>query len=140
MLRFQRLTDHATLPTRGSDQSVGYDLYSAQSATIPAFGKALICTDIAFEIPRGHYGRIAPRSGFSWKKHTDIGAGVIDPDYRGNVKVLVFNHSRESIEVAKGDRIAQLILEKVSVFSLKEVTDLDETERGAGGFGSTGMR
>ena len=138
MLCFKRLTQDASAPTRGSDQSVGYDLYSAQSATIAAFGKALICTDLAFEIPRGHYGRIAPRSGFSWKKHTAIGAGVIDPDYRGNVRVVVFNHSRDSIDVTKGDRIAQLILEKVSVFPLKEVFSLDDTERGVGGFGSTG--
>ena len=127
-LCYKRLSNSAMTPTRGSDNAVGYDLYAAHNAIIPANGKVLIPTDLAFCIPVGHYGRIAPRSGFSWKKHTDIGAGVIDPDYRGNVRIMVFNHSTEEIIVNEGDRIAQLILECVSVLPIVEVDELGYVE------------
>ena len=139
MLKFKKLSSKASAPTRGSKEAVGYDLCSAEDLTIKAMGKALISTDLSFSIPIGHYGRIAPRSGMSWKKHTDIGAGVIDPDYRGNVKVVLFNHSEKPIEVHSGDRIAQLILEKVSVLPLEEIKELNATQRGENGFGSTGI-
>ena len=85
------------------------------------------------------YGRVAPRSGLAYKKGIDVGAGVIDEDYRGEVGVILFNFGEEDFEVAPGDRIAQLILEKISMVGLKEVDDLDQTDRGAGGFGSTGV-
>lgn len=141
-LRVKRLSVHAVLPTRGSDQAAGYDLASAEAVVIPAHGKAIAKTDLAMVIPQGHYGRIAPRSGFSWKKHTDIGAGVIDCDYRGNVGVVIFNHSNEDIVVDIGDRIAQLIIEQISTPVIVDVgeDELELTERGDGGFGSTGMQ
>lgn len=82
---------------------------------------------------------VAPRSGLAHKNFIDIGAGVIDFDYRGNVGVILFNHSEVDFEVKRGDRIAQLILEKISMADTVEVDDLDDTERGAGGFGSTGV-
>ena len=81
----------------------------------------------------------APRSGLAWKKHIDVGAGVIDADYRGCVGVVLFNHSAEDLEVKRGDRVAQLILERIETPPVEEVTELDDTERGAGGFGSTGV-
>lgn len=141
-LRVKRLSENAILPVRGSDLAAGYDLASAEEVLIPAHGKAIAKTDLAMAIPVGHYGRIAPRSGFSWKKHTDIGAGVIDADYRGNVGVVIFNHSDEDITVCQGDRVAQLILEKCSTPDVEDVgeDDLDETNRGEEGFGSTGMQ
>ena len=139
MLKFKKLSDKALAPTRGSKDAVGYDLCAAEPKYIQPLGKALISTDLSFSIPLGHYGRIAPRSGMSWKKHTDIGAGVIDPDYRGNVKVVLFNHSEKPIEINHGDRIAQLILEKVSVLPLEEIKELETTQRGENGFGSTGI-
>ena len=82
---------------------------------------------------------LAPRSGLAHKNFIDVGAGVIDYDYRGNVGVILFNHSEIDFEVKRGDRIAQLILEKISMANALEVDDLDDTARGAGGFGSTGV-
>jgi len=90
-------------------------------------------------IPSGHYGRIAPRSGLAYKSMIDIGAGVIDSDYRGEVKVLMINSSNVEFQVTKGMRIAQLILERASTPDIIEVGSLDETERSNGGFGSTGL-
>lgn len=81
----------------------------------------------------------APRSGLAWKNHIDVGAGVIDADYRGNVGVILFNHGEDEFKVTKGDRVAQLILEKIITPPVVEVEDLDATERGAGGYGSTGV-
>ena len=140
VLRVKRLSENAVLPVRGSGLAAGYDLASAEDIVIPARGKAIAKTDLAMAIPLGHYGRIAPRSGFSWKKHTDIGAGVIDADYRGNVGVVIFNHSDEDISVSQGDRVAQLIIEQISTPVVEDVEgELDDTDRGEGGFGSTGM-
>merc|ERR1719233_1152390 len=136
----KRLSEQATLPKRGSKHAAGYDLASAQKVTVPAQGKALVKTDIALIIPNGCYGRIAPRSGLSWKKHIDIGAGVIDRDYRGNVGVVMFNHSTIPLEVEVGDRIAQLVIEKIAEPEVVEVDELPATERGEGGFGSTGVK
>lgn len=84
-------------------------------------------------------GYVAPRSGLAWKHSIDVGAGVIDADYRGPVGVILFNHSDADFEVKVGDRIAQLIIEQIITPNVIEVDDLDSTERGAGGFGSTGV-
>ena len=89
--------------------------------------------------PPGTYARIAPRSGLAHKKFIDVGAGVIDADYRGVVGVILFNFGEEDFAVAPGDRIAQMILEKISYAPMAEVDTLDDTDRGAGGFGSTGV-
>ncbi len=151
----KKLNPRATLPTKGSKSAAGFDLYASINPTeegneetafmvIPPHGKALVKTDIAVKFGQeGLYGRVAPRSGLAWKQHVGVGAGVIDADYRGNVGVVLFNHSgTESVTIRHGDRIAQLILEKYecSVEECEEVDELDETERGAGGFGSTGTR
>ena len=138
VLKVKKLTDLAVLPIRASKKAAGYDLVSAYDLTIEKRGKALVKTDIAVAIPEGHYGRVAPRSSLAWKNHIDVGAGVIDCDYRGNVGVVLFNHSNEDFEIKRGDRIAQLIIEKISTPEVVEVEDLDSTERGEGGFGSTG--
>lgn len=82
---------------------------------------------------------VAPRSGLAWKHSIDVGAGVVDADYRGPVGVILFNHSDVDFEVKVGDRIAQLIVEKIVTPQVVEVDDLDATVRGAGGFGSTGV-
>lgn len=137
-LRFVRLSEHATAPTRGSARAAGYDLYSAYDYTIPSMEKALVKTDIQIAVPSGCYGRVAPRSGLAVKHFIDVGAGVIDEDYRGNVGVVLFNFGKEKFEVKKGDRIAQLICEQILYPDLEEVQTLDNTERGSGGFGSTG--
>lgn len=134
----KKLSDQATTPSRGSDLAAGYDLYSAENVIIPKQGKALVKTDIAIALPDGCYGRVAPRSSLSWKHHIDVGAGVVDRDYRGNVGVVLFNLSQKDYEVQHGDRIAQLIIERISTPPLVEVEELDDTTRGVAGYGSTG--
>jgi len=107
----KKLSPHAIIPIRGSTRSAGYDLSSAHDITIPGHGKGIAKTDLAIALPSGTYGRVAPRSGLAWKKHVDVGAGVIDEDYRGNVGVVLFNHSNNDLHIKTGDRVAQLILE-----------------------------
>ncbi|XP_063978426.1 deoxyuridine 5'-triphosphate nucleotidohydrolase, mitochondrial [Diachasmimorpha longicaudata] len=139
VLKFAKLSEKAFAPVRGSTQSAGYDLRSAYEYVVPARGKELVKTDLQIEVPEGTYGRVAPRSGLAWKNHIDVGAGVIDADYRGNVGVVLFNHSDSDFKIAPGDRVAQLICERIAYPDLMEVKTLDSTERGAGGFGSTGI-
>ena len=139
MLRVKMLSENGRVPERGSRDAAGYDLFSAEEYRVGPCGKCLMKTDIAVAIPKGYYGRIAPRSSMAWKFHTDVGAGVVDSDYRGNVGVVMFNHGQEELVVKKHDKIAQLILEKIITPEIVIVDDLDETERGEGGFGSTGQ-
>ncbi|KAL1534851.1 dUTP diphosphatase [Salvia divinorum] len=138
-LRVKRLSEKAVLPSRGSPLSAGYDLSSAVETKVPARGKALVPTDLSVAVPEGTYARIAPRSGLAWKHSIDVGAGVVDADYRGPVGVILFNHSDDDFEVKAGDRIAQLIIEQIVTPEVAEVDDLDSTARGSGGFGSTGV-
>ncbi|XP_031477336.1 deoxyuridine 5'-triphosphate nucleotidohydrolase [Nymphaea colorata] len=138
-LRVKKLSPNAVLPSRGSPLAAGYDLSSAVATSVPARGKALVATDLSIAIPEGTYARIAPRSGLAWKHSIDVGAGVIDADYRGPVGVILFNHSDSDFQVNAGDRIAQLVLEKIVTPDVCEVEDLDSTARGTGGFGSTGV-
>lgn len=94
------------MPAKGSAYAAGYDLHALTATKVPARGKALVSTGLAMAIPDGNYGRIAPRSGLAAKHSIDVGAGVIDSDYRGEVKVLLFNLGDKDFEVAPGDRIA----------------------------------
>lgn len=137
--KVKKLSEKAVLPTRGSPLSAGYDLSSAADSKVPARGKALIPTDLSVAVPEGTYARIAPRSGLAWKHSIDVGAGVIDADYRGPVGVILFNHSDADFEVKVGDRVAQMIIERIVTPQVLEVEDLDATVRGEGGFGSTGV-
>lgn len=114
--------------------------FSAYDAVVPARGKALIQTDLQIEVPNGTYGRVAPRSGLTWKNSLDVGAGVVDQDYRGNLGVILFNHSDDVFEVKKGDRIAQLICERIVYPNVVQVEKLNDTVRGSGGLGSTGIK
>ncbi|ODM24110.1 hypothetical protein SI65_01700 [Aspergillus cristatus] len=134
----KKLTESAQAPTRGSAFAAGYDLYSAKETVIPAKGKALVDTGLAIAVPEGCYGRVAPRSGLASKHFIDTGAGVIDADYRGEVKVLLFNFSEVDFAVKQGERIAQLVLERIYTPEVTVVEELEESVRGAGGFGSTG--
>ncbi|XP_023672961.1 deoxyuridine 5'-triphosphate nucleotidohydrolase isoform X1 [Paramormyrops kingsleyae] len=138
VLKFARLSENATIPTRGSTKAAGYDLYSAYEYTLAPMDKALVKTDIQIAVPPGCYGRVAPRSGLAAKNFIDVGAGVVDEDYRGNVGIVLFNFGKEAFQVKKGDRVAQLICERICYPELEEHESLDETARGAGGFGSTG--
>lgn len=137
-IRVKKLSETATIPTRGSESAAGWDLYASQEGVVPARGKAIVHTDIAIAVPVGYYGRVAPRSGMAWKKHTDIGAGVIDADYRGPIGVVLFNHADEDLQIDIGDRVAQLVIEQISMAPLTEVDDIEDTVRGEDGYGSTG--
>lgn len=138
-LRIKKLSENAIPLSRASPLSAGYDLSSAAETKVPARGKALIPTDLSIAVPEGTYARIAPRSGLAWKNSIDVGAGVIDADYRGPVGVILFNHSDVDFEVKPGDRIAQLIIQKIVTPEVEQVDDLNATVRGSGGFGSTGV-
>ncbi|XP_068893371.1 deoxyuridine 5'-triphosphate nucleotidohydrolase [Tenebrio molitor] len=138
VMKYTKVVPEAYPPTKGSVKAAGYDLKSAYDCTVPARGKALVDTGIKVQLPEGCYGRIAPRSGLAVKNFIDVGAGVVDEDYRGVIKVVLFNHSDSAFEVKSGDRIAQFICERIYYPDLEEVKELTETERGEGGFGSTG--
>ncbi|XP_055370951.1 deoxyuridine 5'-triphosphate nucleotidohydrolase [Condylostylus longicornis] len=139
ILRYAKLTNNAFAPVKGSAKAAGYDLRSAYDCVVPARGKSLVKTDLQVHVPSGSYGRVAPRSGLAVKNFIDVGAGVVDEDYRGNLGVVLFNHSDTDFEVKKGDRIAQFICEQIFYPELVEEESLDETERGENGFGSTGV-
>ena len=137
-LGIKKLTYDSIIPTRGSRDSVGYDLYSNMDCVIHASKRGLVSTGITIVLPPGVYGRVAPRSGLAVKHGIQVGAGVIDPDYTGEVKVVLFNHGENDFEVKKGDRIAQLILERCETPPIEEISIVEDTNRGSGGFGSTG--
>lgn len=132
------LSEAAKIPTKGTDQAAGYDLYAAQNAEIDPLKRALIKTNISIAIPKGYYGRIAPRSGLAYKNGIDVMAGVIDSDYRGDVGVILYNTGVDVFNIKQGDRIAQLIIEKCHVADWDLVEDLSDTDRGEGGYGHTG--
>ena len=138
VLRFQQLDSRATLPARGSVFSAGLDICSIEDLVIEPRQRATARTGLAVAIPHGFYGRVAPRSGLAAKHGLDVLAGVIDSDYRGELCCLLYNTADSPITLAAGSKICQLIIEKIIAPKAVWTNDLDETARGAGGFGSTG--
>ena len=134
----KRLTETAKLPTRGSVEAAGLDLYADASVSIMPHANNLVPTGISVIVPTGYYGRIAPRSGVSVKTGLIVNAGVIDSDYRGEIKIVFQNPTRQYVDIKAGEKVAQLIIEKIALLDVKEVESLDQTERGSNGFGSTG--
>jgi len=137
-LRFKQLDSRAVLPQRGSALAAGLDVFSIEDLEIAPKQRVMARTGLAVAIPPGFYGRIAPRSGLAAKNGLDVLAGVIDSDYRGEVCCLLYNTSDETIKLAAGSKICQLIVEQIITPEAAWASDLDETARGAGGFGSTG--
>ncbi len=137
-LSFKKLNLNATLPTRGSSWAAGLDLYSIEAVHLSPGQRVLVRTGLAVAIPEGYYGRIAPRSGLATKNGIDVLAGVIDADYRGEIQCLLHNTSDETVELPAQSKICQLIIEKIITPSPAWVDDLADTDRGSGGFGSTG--
>jgi len=139
-----KLTDTATLPTYGSDEAAGMDLYADESYSphrpmeLWPGDKQLIKTGISVAIPNGFYGRIAPRSGLAHKHGIDVMAGVVDSDYRGEIGVILINLGKDKVTFSAGDRIAQMIITPCARAELTEVNELSTTDRGDGGYGSTG--
>lgn len=137
-LKVRKLSSSARLPVRASEGAAGYDLFSAEECVIQPRTRKVMKTDISIAVPAKHYGRVAPRSGLSFKYGIDIAAGVIDSDYRGPLGIVMVNNGTTAFEIQAGDRVAQLLLERVSCPVVEEVDELDGTARGAAGFGSTG--
>lgn len=135
------LLNGATMPIYAREGDAGADLVANEAATIPAKGRALVKTGIKIAIPAGYVGLVHPRSGLALKSGITVlnTPGTIDAGYRGEIGVILFNTTSEDFDVAAGDRIAQLVIQQVSTASFEVVESLDETTRGAGGFGSTGV-
>lgn len=146
------LTETARLPTRGSEKAIGLDLYAdlpGGPLRLRVGSQLCISTGIAIAVPSGHYGRVAPRSGMAFNFSVDVMAGVLDEDYRGEVKVILTRHLKDNdleeynpdndLIITHGDRMAQLILERASIMPVRAVDELFLTVRGTGKFGSTGV-
>jgi dUTP pyrophosphatase len=140
-LRIARLDERARLPTRAHDGDAGLDLYALEDAMLAPGERASVPTGVAVEIPPGQAGLILPRSGLAARHGISVvnAPGLIDSGYRGEIRVLLLNTDRaQPFEVAAGDRIAQLVLVRVELPTPVEVSSLTDSERGAGGFGSSG--
>jgi dUTP pyrophosphatase len=137
-VKVKRLHPAAKLPEHGTNWAVGADLCCLEAFTIQPRERKSVPTGLAVEIPHGWYGRVAPRSGLAARHGVDTLAGVVDCDYRGELLVLLINLGNEPVNFKAGDRIAQLIIERAAVCDYVWADELSETERGDGGFGSTG--
>ncbi|RJY09263.1 dUTP diphosphatase [Aurantiacibacter aquimixticola] len=141
-VRIKRLehADGLALPSYATSGAAGMDVLSAEDVTIPPSGRHAVPTGFALAIPDGYEVQVRPRSGLALKHGITLPntPGTIDSDYRGELKVILINHGDEPFAIARGDRIAQLVLAPVTLANWDEVEELDATDRGAGGFGSTG--
>lgn len=143
-IKVKKLKPDATVPTMGSKFAAGADLYSAEDADVvigPSETK-FIGTGLAMEIPEGYVGLVYARSGLACKRGLAPAnkVGVVDSDYRGEIKVALHNHGKEAQTVEKGERIAQMVIAPYLSVNYEEADALSETERGEGGFGSTGRK
>ena len=142
-IKIKKVNPNAKIPTRGSDQAAGYDLYACldtEKITIPAHQTVKVQTGLSMAIPEGYFGAIFARSGLAAKQGLRPAncVGVIDSDYRGEFMVTLHNDTDEPKTVENHDRVAQLVVMPYMQIDFNETDSLDETERGAGGFGSTG--
>ena len=128
------------LPSYATSGAAGLDLRAAEAATLKPGARALIATGIAIALPKNHEAQVRPRSGLAVKHGVTVlnAPGTIDEDYRGEIKVPLINHGAEDFVIKRGDRIAQMVIAPVTHAKLIEVSSLDETARGVGGFGSSG--
>lgn len=137
-IKIKKLHEDSRLPQRGSNLAAGADLCCVEAFTLEPGERKLVATGLAIEIPAGFYGRVAPRSGLAVKHGIDVLAGVIDADYRGELKVPLINLGQQAISFNAGERIAQLIIEQAAMCDYIWAEELADTERAGGGFGSTG--
>lgn len=133
-LKIKLLTPNAKVPEKAHVSDAGWDMFSNESYTLKSGERVLVSTGVSMAIPIGYYGQILDRSGNAFKKGLHIMAGVIDDNYRGEVKVLVFNTSKEKIKIELGDKIAQMVFHAVPTFGVKVVEDLDDTCSWSRGF------
>ena len=137
-IKVQRLNSEAIIPTKANLSDAGCDLYAAEDAIIDPSARELISTGVAIAVPEGFVGLIWDRSSMAAKRGVHRFAGVIDSGYRGEIKVCLWNASDRYCVVNRGERIAQILFQQVPPFTLIEVFSLDDTDRGRGGFGSSG--
>jgi dUTP pyrophosphatase len=138
-VKIQRAHADAILPCYANFGDAGLDLFSCEGAIIKAGEQALIATGVKMAIPTGYVGLIWDKSGLAAKSHVKTMAGVIDSGYRGEVKVVLRNHAKTDFKVEKNTKIAQMLIQPIVSAEIEEAHELDSTERGAGGFGSTGV-
>lgn len=138
MIRFQKLKPTACLPERGSDESAGLDLCAAEQGIVPEGERCPVSTGLAVALPRAKVGLVWPRSGLAVREGIDVLAGVIDADYRGEIKVVLQNHGEAPFFFDVGQKIAQLVIQPIYVDTVGWAEELPSTVRGEGGFGSTG--
>ncbi len=141
-LPIKRLDPSVELPSYAYSGDAGLDLRSNEDVDLKPLERRLVSTGLAIAIPEGYAGFVQPRSGLALREGLSMAntPGLIDAHYRGELKVCAVNlDSEKTIHITKGERIAQLVIQKVPVVSLVEVSELDETDRGAGGFGSSGV-
>jgi deoxyuridine 5'-triphosphate nucleotidohydrolase len=137
-VKVKRIHPAAILPARGTNWSAGADLRCLQGFTLGPRERKSVPTGLIVEIPPGWYGRVAPRSGLAARHGVDTLAGVVDADFRGELMALIVNTGETPVSFEAGDRIAQLIIERAAICDYVWADELSQTERGAGGFGSTG--
>ena len=138
VIPYTKTSPEAKEPSQANFSDAGYDLFSTEELNLKPFERSVVKTGIKLALPEGHYGRVAPRSGLAIKKGIDVLAGVIDSGYRGEIGVVLINLSSSDQTLNKGDKIAQLIIEKCYAVSFSEVSSLSDSARGEGGFGSSG--
>lgn len=141
-LKVKKVKDNAILPTRGSEKAAGIDLYACidEPVNVAVGNTVIIPTGIACEFPKGYFGAVVPRSSVGIKRHLTLSncVGVIDEDYRGEIMMAFTNIGNEAQVINPGERLAQMVLLPYVLFNIEETDTLTETERGEGGFGSTG--
>jgi dUTP pyrophosphatase len=137
-LQVKKLVPEAKLPTRAKEDDAGLDLYSVESCAIEPMERRSVRTGIAMEIPIGQVGLVWDKSGLAAKKGLKTMGGVIDSGYRGEIQVILANLGNETHAIIEGEKIAQLLIQRVELLLVEEVSDLSDSERGDNGFGSTG--
>jgi len=140
ILKVKKLSEDAKLPTRGTPQAAGWDLYSIEDKNIRTQSLEVFSTGLSIAVPVGFELQIRPRSGMAFKHQVTVlnTPGTVDSDYRGEIKIMLFNFGPDLVEIRKGDRIAQAVLNRHEVIEFESCQELPETERGPGGFGHTG--
>lgn len=130
-------SEKAKVPTRAHEDDAGYDLFATRDIYLPASGKVIADTEISVDIPKGYFGDIRPKSGLLFN-HNIATFGTVDSGYRGTIRVVLFNLGDRPYQFREGEKIAQMVLVPCLTPTLEVVEELDETDRGEGGFGSSG--
>jgi dUTP pyrophosphatase len=138
-IKIKKLNLEAIIPNYAHPGDAGLDVYSCEDCTIPAGERYLVSTGISIELPEGYVSFIKDKSGIAYKKGITHMAGVIEHTYRGEYKILLHNNSKDDFEIKKHEKIAQIVILPVATAEIEEVTELSETKRGDGAFGSTGL-